>query len=100
MGSSPSQPVVAARTSNTDTLSGEMSVTTQNQPQLASSVTSLLYQGDNVPSLALVWYLLYQGEQCDPEDVETSPVLQRWIHAKEAWTVGGTTAVAHKSFLP
>ena len=99
MGSSPSQPVVAARTSNTDTLSGEMSVTTQNQPQLASSVTSLLYQGDNVPSLTLVWYLLFQGEQCDPEDVETSPVLQRWIHAKEAWTVGGTTAIAHKSFL-
>ena len=94
------KPVVAARTSNMDTLSGEMSVTTQNQPYLASSVTSLLYQGDNVPSLALVWYLLYQGEQCDPEDVETSPVLQRWIHAKEAWTVGGTTAVAHKSFLP
>ena len=91
--------MVAARTSNTDTLSGEMSVTTQNQPQFASSVTSLLYQGDNVPSLALVWYLLYQGEQCDPEDVETSPVLQRWIHAKEAWTVGGTTAITHKSFL-
>ena len=58
-----------------DTLSGEMSVTTQNQPQLASSVTSLLYQGDNVPSLALVWYLLFQGEQCDPEERGDKPSL-------------------------
>ena len=54
-----------------DTLSGEMSVTTQNQPQLASIVTSLCTRG----SLALVWYLLYQGEQCYPEGRGDKPSL-------------------------